>query len=347
MAREIAAQSQGKLAAAEDNHSFGKVAPAAYDAYLRGLYFLHLRDGSKSAMYFRQAISLDPVYPAAYAGLADALTSERVLSITNPPDTEVPAMAAARRAIELDPHSGEAYSALGFVEITYGNNWTAGGRDLEKGLALSPNNSFAELQYSLFLDAVGRPEEAVVHMHRGLTLDPLSFAMNRHLGAVLYFARQYKEALISLDHAAEIEPRNFRLVENWRSRSYEMLGQFDNAERADLQNLSAWVPEDKLKPLRASHKRSGWKGYQAARIALLTKEPQLACGSYEIGESYLRLGDRERAFRSISRGIDTSCFWASWIAVDPMLDNLRSDPRYPSLLKRVNLPVDSSTGPGK
>lgn len=284
VAREIATQAAAALRPVQESSPATKVSPAAYDAYLRGLYFLHRRDAAKSATYFRQAIALDPGYPGAYAGLADALVSERVLSNVTPPDTEAQALAAARRAIELDPNSGEAYAALGFAEITYRLDWSAGGRDLEKGLALSPNNSFAHLQYSLYLDAVGRPEDAVTSMRQGLKLDPLSFVMNRHLSAVLYFARHYEESLIYLEHAAEIEPTKFGLVENWRTRDYEMLRQFDKAERADLLNMTAFVPEEKLAPLRAGYERGGWKGYQEARIALLKKQPQLTCGAFEIGE---------------------------------------------------------------
>jgi TolB-like protein/DNA-binding winged helix-turn-helix (wHTH) protein/Tfp pilus assembly protein PilF len=344
VAREIATQTAAALTPARESPAAPKIAPAAYDAYLRGLYFLHLRDATKSALYFRQAISLDPGYPAAYAGLADALASERVLASTTPPDTEAQALAAARRAVQLDPNSGEAYAALGFVEFTYMMDWSASGHDLEKGLALSPNNSFAQLQYSLYLDAVGRPEDAVTHMRQGLKLDPLSFVMNRHLGAVLYFARHYEESLIYLDHAAEMEPRNFRLVENWRSRSYEMLRQFDKAEQADLLNLTAWVPKEQLAPLRAAYELSGWKGYQEARIALLRNQPQLACGSFEIGEGYLRLGDRKHAFTWIDHGVGTSCFWYNWLEVDPLLDDLRSDPRFPALLTRIHLPASPVAG---
>jgi TolB-like protein len=339
MVREIAAQAQSALAPPVETGNAEHINPAAYDAYLRGLYFLDLRNGTKSAMYFRQAISLDASYPAAYSGLAQALTSERVLSQTKPPDTEVEAFAAAQRAIRLTPKSGDGYTALGFAEMTYRKDWSSAGRDLQKGIALSPNDSLAELEYAIYLDAVGRPEDAVSHMRHAVKLDPLSFLMNRHLGSTLYFARHYQEALLYFHRAAEMEPRNFRLVDNWLSRSFEMLGDLDEAERADLMVLGALSPGANLAPLRLVYSRHGWRAYQAARIRLLSTQPALECGSFEIGESYLRIGDRDQAVSWIGRGLDTSCFWGNTLVVDPVLDDLRTDPHYPALLERINSPV--------
>jgi TolB-like protein/DNA-binding winged helix-turn-helix (wHTH) protein/Tfp pilus assembly protein PilF len=333
---EIASEAEAALAPLRESTGSARVNPAAYDAYLRGLYFLHLRDALKSVAYFKQAISLDPSYPGSYAGLAEALASDQVLSNTKPSDTGSLALAAAKRGISLDSESGEAYSALGFVEFIYSRDWNAAGQDLQRGVALSPNNSLAELQYSVYLDATGRPEDAVTHMRRAVRLDPLSFLMNRHLGSVLYFARRYDEALVYLRRAAELDPHNFPLVENWRSRTFEMLGRTGEAEAADLLMVGAWFPDAHLAPLRLAYERGGWKGYQTARIELLLHKPLHACGSFEIGESYLRLGDREKAFSWLSRGVETSCFWVNSLAVDPVLEDLRGDPRYLTLLQKVH-----------
>src|SRR6202789_1259681 len=203
--REITFQTQAALAPNRERIPSGRVNPAAYDAYLRGLYFLNQRDIDKSVGYLERAVALDSSYAAAYAGLAEALTTRGLGGGTAHLEEQSRALAAARRAIELDPESGEAYAALGLVEINYGKDWDAAGRDLEKGIALSPSNAMAEMQYSIYLDAMARPEDAVSHMRRALQLDPRSFLMNRHLGATLYFARHYDEALLYLERAVEME----------------------------------------------------------------------------------------------------------------------------------------------
>jgi Tfp pilus assembly protein PilF len=221
VAREIAAQTRVALTpVAHVQH----VDPAAHDAYLRGLYFLLKREPGKSADYFQQAISIDPSYAAAFAGLANALEAESVFGMIRPTEAMPRAFAAAKHAIELDPNSGEAFTALGGAEATMTWDWQSAERDLQRGIALSPSDSLAEIKYSIYLDAVNRPEEAVAHMRRAVELDPLSFFMNRHLGSSLYLARHYDEALYHLRRGREMEPGKANIVDNWISWIYEKKG---------------------------------------------------------------------------------------------------------------------------
>ena len=148
------------------------------------------------------------------------------------------------------------------------------------------------MNYCFYLDAMGRPEDAVTHMRRALQLDPRSFLMNRQMGAVLYFARRYDEALTYLQRAIEIEPSRFHYAQGWITHIYEMTLRSDDAERSDLLMLGIRVPAAKLAPLRLAYQRGGWKAYQAARIELIAKQPNSGCDLYEVGEGYLRLGTR-------------------------------------------------------
>jgi TolB-like protein/Tfp pilus assembly protein PilF len=336
VAREIAVQTRAVLTPAQSVHH-EPIDPAAYDAYLRGLYLLKQREISESVVYLRQAVALDSSYASAYAGLAEALTTEGIASGSMRSAEQAEALAAARRAVQLDPGSGEAYTALGFVELNYAKDWAGAGRDLEKGIALSPSNSLAEMQYSIYLDSMGRPDDAVAHMRRAVQLDPRSFLMNRHMGATLYFARHYDEALFYLQRAIEIEPARLDFTEKWISRSYEMSHRYDDAERTDLVDLGVTIATVKLAPLRAAYQRGGWKSYQAARIKLLADQPRNGCDLYEVGESYLRLGDRDRALSWLARGEEAGCFWADALPVDPLLDDIRGDPGFVELLKGVRL----------
>jgi TolB-like protein/Tfp pilus assembly protein PilF len=337
LVREIALQAQAALSPSQEKLLSGRIHPAAYDSYLRGLYLLNQREIDKSVSYLREAVAMDPFYAPAYAGLAEALTTQGVSGGSAHPDEQSQALAAAKRAIELDPGSGEAYAALGLVEINYGKDWTAAGRDLEKAIALSPNDSLAEMNYCFYLDAMGRPEDAVTHMRRALQLDPRSFLMNRQMGAVLYFARHYDEALTYLQRAIEIEPSRLSYAQGWMTHIYEMTFRFDDAVRSDLIMLDTRIPGAKLAPLRLAYQRGGWKAYQAAKIELIAKQPYNGCDLYGVGESYLRLGDKDRAFSWLSRGIEAGCFWADSLPVQPLLDGIRSDARFPALLHLAHL----------
>ena len=95
----------------------------------------------------------------------------------------------------LDPRRGEAYAARAHIETIYIPNWEGAGRGVERAVQLNPNSALAEVEYVIYLDSMGRPEEAVSHMRHALELYSLSFFVNRHLGSALYFARHYEESL--------------------------------------------------------------------------------------------------------------------------------------------------------
>ena len=209
------------------------VNPAAHDAYLRGRYFFNKQDFAHSLESFQQAIALDPTYASAYAGYASALDAATTYDIGTPEQLMPKAIAAAQRAIQLDPQNGEAYTELGSVQTIYEWDWTAAEQNLTRGISLNPSDSIAEFKYSVYLDAVGRPQDAVTHMRRALQLDPLSFLVNRRLGAALYYDRQYDAALVQLQRAAEME-QGSGSIEHYVSLIYEQKGDHDEAVRHNL-----------------------------------------------------------------------------------------------------------------
>jgi TolB-like protein/DNA-binding winged helix-turn-helix (wHTH) protein/Tfp pilus assembly protein PilF len=338
VAREIAAQTQAALAAPLPITHETHLNPAAHDAYLRGRYFLSKREADKSTGYFQEAIRLDPEYASAYAGLADSLESQRLLSMTRTDDHMPSGLIAARRAITLNPQNGEAYTSLGGIETTYEWNWAAAEQDLTRGIALSPSYSMAEMYYSVYLDVMNRTEEAVAHMRRALQLDPLSFFMNRHLGSTLYFARHYDEALFHLQRAAEIEPKS-SVVENWVTWIYENEGNKDQAVAHDLAYLRTRTPQAEVDRLRTTYEVQGWNAYWHARMVAIDPDSENGCGAYMLGVDSLLVGERDQAFRWLNRALDRRCFWMVWMKANPTFDALRQDERYALLLRRMNLPL--------
>jgi TolB-like protein/DNA-binding winged helix-turn-helix (wHTH) protein len=334
-AQAIALELHSSVALTSPAHS---VSPEAHDAYLRGRYFLQKREADKSAAYFQQAIAIDPSWSDAYAGLAAALQSEGVLGMMRPEDSMTKGEAAARHAIVLDPQNGEAYSTLGLIQAVFQWEWTDAEENLKHGIALSPSSSDAELHYAIYLDAVNRPEEAVIHMRRALQLDPASFLMNRHLGSTLYFARHYDEALAHLQQALEMEPGKLNFVAEWASRIYEMKGMRDKAVESDASDMRVETPQFNAEKMFALYKHGGWNAYWEARMKTLLLNTDDPCAPYDVGVNYIRLGKPNLAFPHLAQAIDEKCWEAAWIMVDPMIDRIRSDQRYSDLLNRLNLP---------
>jgi tetratricopeptide (TPR) repeat protein len=313
------------------------VSPEAHDAYLRGWYFLGKREADKSATYFQQAISIDPSWSQAYSGLAEAFQTEGVLGVMPQTDAVVKTEAAARRAIELDPQNGQAYSTLGLTQGIFEWNWADAEKNLKRGTALSPSNSNAVFEYANYLVAMNRPEDAVWQMRRVLELDPQSFMMNRLFGETLYLARHYDEALTHLQQAEEMEPGKPTQVLFWMSRIYEKKGMRDNAVDSDILSLRAYN-DARTKKLRSIYERDGWSAYWEARMNTMLAHENDFCASYDIAVNYVRLGKPDLAFPRIKAAIDQKCWEVSWLMADPMMDSIRNDPRYNDILRSMNLP---------
>ncbi len=311
------------------------VNPAAHDAYLRGRYFFHKQDFPHSLESFQQAIALDPNYASAWAGYATALDAATAFDLGRPEVLMPRALAAAQRAIQLDPQNGEAFTELGSIQTIYTWDWTAAEQSLTRGIALSPSDSIAEFKYAVFLDAVGRPEAAVVHMRRALELDPLSFFMTRRLGATLYLARDYDAALAQLNRAAEMEDRPGS-VDNYIALVYEQKGQRDQAIQHDLIALHEDHPEIDTRSLLVGYQQHGWKAYWDARSRVLLTASAVPCTAYEIGVDDLRVNEIDHAFEFFNQAVDRHCFYMALIGVDPLLDSVRHDPRYATLLRRLH-----------
>jgi TolB-like protein/DNA-binding winged helix-turn-helix (wHTH) protein len=332
VAQQIATQARLVLAPAPPRPP---VNPAAHDAYLRGRYFLNKQDQPHSLESFQQAIALDPGYASAYAGYASALDAGAAFGIGTPEQLMPKALAAAQRAIQLDPQNGEAYTALGSVQTIYEWDWTAAEQNLTRGISLNPNDSIAEFKYAVYLDAVGRPQDAVTHMRRALQLDPLSFLVNRRLGATLYLARQYDAAIAQLERAAEMEHQP-GTIDNYMSLIYEQKGEHDEAVRRDLSALRVGHPKLDTNALLGVYQQRGWQSYWNARTRALLTLPIAPCTDYEVGVDDLRAGQLDHAFDSLQHALENHCFYMALIRVDPLFDSVRQDPRYAALLRDMH-----------
>ncbi|HET7104788.1 MAG TPA: tetratricopeptide repeat protein [Terracidiphilus sp.] len=338
VADEIAAQAQVALQAAPaTGQATQSIAPDAHDAYFRGLYFFEKQDFERSIESFRKAISLDPNYAAAYAELATALDAQTTFQSARPGADMDEALKDAKRAIELDPENGVAYTELGSIQTIYTWDWPAAERNLLRGIALSPSSSIGEMKYAVYLDAVGRPDEAVEHERRALDLDPMSFFMTRRLGVTLFLARHYRQALYELHEAAEMEPDRADSFDNWVSAVLEMQGKQAEAVLEDLTELHFVRPSVDTKALASIFSREGWKAYWRARINAEHPYANDQCESYEMAMSEVRIGDLNRAFPLFNQAVDQRCYALLYLKTDPGLDPIRTDARFGALLKRVNL----------
>ena len=314
---------------------------AAYEAYLKGRYYWNKRSEAelrKGAQFFEQAISLDPTYAAAHGGLADFHIVQGWYSYVPPGDAFPKARAAANKAIELDSHLAEPHVSLGFVSLLYEWDRNAAEAHFLQGLQLNPRYATGHQWYADFLAATNRLSEAWREIERAKELDPLSIIINWNVGWILYFSRQYTEAVAQFRSTVELDP-NYLVTRMFLGQAYLQQQKFDNAlqefQRAvDLSNGAAFA----IGLLGHCQALAGEKN-EALRS--LDKLQELSGTKYVspdfLAWIHMGLGNLDETFRLLRAAYEKRSNWLVWLNPDPRFDPLRGDARFQGLLGQVGL----------
>jgi Tfp pilus assembly protein PilF len=309
-----------------------KVDPAAYDAYLRGWYFINRRrfdEFPKAQEYLQKAVALQPDYALAWAALAQC----PLLMVREPQERTRQTTAAARRALELDSTLGEAHVMLGMAN-TYDFHWTAAEQEFRKAIELSPNSFPAHTSYAMFLVSVGRFDESLAETAKAVELDPLSPLGHFHAGICNFFSRRYAQAIAHFRKAFEIDP-SYPWAHDFLAEVYEVKKMYPEA-LAEYR-LSGSVP---LLP------NADWRACWETELA--KSKDRLAAGqrvaTFKMALTYVHLGRNGEAIEWMEKGVAERDANMGQLAVQPLFDGLRSDPRFVRLLQRMGLPIVNSIG---
>ncbi|MFQ5463175.1 MAG: tetratricopeptide repeat protein [Phycisphaerae bacterium] len=346
VARAIAQEIQVRLTPSERTRLAGArpVDPAAYDAYLKGRYFWNKRtvDGMNTGLeYFRQAIEEDPGCALGYAGLADTYLLLAQWQILRPDDGFPQAKAAATAALQIDERLAEAHAALAVAAKDYEWDWSAAEREFEAAIRLNPGYAIAHQWYAEYLAEMGRHEEAIAEMERARALDPLSLIINANRGLLRYFARDYDQAIVHCQEALELGP-DFAPAHLYLGWAYERKGMYEKAI-AEFQKAGAFGIARGLSLTHLGHAYAVAGRKRQAREVLdeateLSKREFVS--PYGIALIYIGLGEKDRALEWLDKACDAREPAALWLKVAPFFDNLRDDPRFDDLLRRIGLEPD-------
>lgn len=316
----------------------------AYQLYLKGRYFFDRDDEAgrqRAREYFQQAIEKDPSCALAYVGLADAAISAHVLN-SNYAAQAHDAKVAVIKALEIDSSVGEAHISL--ANIIWRKEWNFAGAEQEfkRGIELNPGYASAHHEYSHYLMALGRVEESLAESERFLELDPLSPPGHVHMGWYYLMTRQYDQAIDWVRKALTMDP-NFRNARVHLGEAYYYAGMFDESVEEYLKAgiLSGARPE-MIGSLREAYKRSRIRGFlqrwlneeKRSEERFIPYFPR----AHQVAKLYGRLGAKEQAMDWLEKASESRQLLPEHIRRDPEFDNLRSDPRFTDLLRRIGLP---------
>ena len=311
--------------------------PLANEAYLKGRYVWLQRtpDSYRQAReYFEQAIALDSNYALAYAGLADAYQFLGAFNLPDRKENYDKAKSAYGRALELDPTLAEAHATAGLVAMNYDWDWSLAEQELRRAIALNPNEALFYDWYAEYLMAVGKANESIDNIERAHELDPFSIIINSDVGKLLFFARLYDQAEAQLKETLRMDPA-FMEAHVWLGTVYLMKQRFDEAiaefkigEVNGLQGLMAYA-----------HGKAGRKT-EARQMLEATKKLLAQRGDMDnvwLTCAYIGMGEKDRAIACLEQDCENHATAAVALKSNPLLDPLRSEPRFIELMHRVHL----------
>ncbi len=334
---QLSGNSKERLARAYTNNA------EAYQLYLKGRISWEkwTLDGTREAIdYFQEAIKKDPNYALAYSGLADAYTIAPAGTGISPVEAFRRAREAANKALQLDETLGEPHAAL--AEVLFYEDWDSTGaeREFKRGIELSPSYGEGHHLYSHFLLAMGRIDESLVESKKFLDLDPLSPAPNLHLGYHYLYAREYDLSVQQHLKTLQMDP-NYARAHDQLGDTYYQKGSFEKAvaEYLEVKRLSGTAQEN-ITSLKNAYAASGIKGYLQKEIEqlLLVRAQQGQGLAFIIAADYSRIGDKDRTFEWLEKAYAGHEPSLVHLREDLAFDNVRSDPRFADLLRRIGLP---------
>ena len=335
VSREISRKLRPRLTG-QEQQSIAKgytVKPEAYRDYLQGRYWLGKFNMDKAIEAFQGAIAKDPAYAPAYAGLADCYTVAP--AIGGNAETVSKAREAALKALELDNMLAEAHSALGYIKMDQEWDWPGAEREYKRAMELNPNDAEAHRRYGVALRKMGRTDEAISENKRAVDLDPVSPFMHWSLGGTLREARQYDRAIEEARKALELDPA-FYAAYSTIGLSHVQKSMFKEGI-AELEKAGA-LPGNGAgrQNLAYAYAVAGRKADAEKLLVEILKQKRVS--ETVVAGIYANLGQRDKAFAWLEKSYaDRTIGVGSTLKTDPAFDPLRPDPRFASLLRRMNL----------
>jgi len=312
--------------------------PEAYQAYLQGRYFQgrseSKEDLEKALAFANRAINLDSYYAPAWVLRSTTYNLMAGFGLIDNQEGMRRARENVQHAIALDPVLASAYLALGDIQLSYDWDWSGAESSGRKAVELEPGSADVLRYQSLLAEALGHLHEAIESQRKAILIDPLLARSYTSLGAQLYETGNYEDARAAFHRALELNPQK----EHDHALQGEVLlaqGRHEQAlSETELEPSKFWRQVNEALVYNALNRR---EDSDAALSAVIATDENGA--AFEIAEVYAARGEIDKAFAWLDRAYRQRDGGLTYVKVDPLLKNLRQDPRYVALLARMHLSV--------
>jgi TolB-like protein/Tfp pilus assembly protein PilF len=317
------------------------VNPEAYEAYLKGMqywYRLTAGDLDSAQKYFELALTKDPNYAPAYAGIGAVWAGRQQMGYVSPSEAGPKARAAAEKAIALDDTVAASHLALAGIATYTDWDWAAAEREYKRAIELNPSFPDARAYYATLLGMIlRRPREAMPQIERALELDPFNPLFRSQYAVHLFSVGQYDDAIAQARQAVESAP-DHRVAECWLWLACSRKGMSKEALVWAKAYMNAYGDPAVTEAFDRGYVEGG---YPAAMRLAADQLVKLSRRSYvrptDTAHLYREAGEKAKALDWLEKGFEFRDPTLPLISL-PVYDGLRSEPRFQALLHRMNLP---------
>jgi TolB-like protein/Tfp pilus assembly protein PilF len=324
-----------------------QVNPEAYDAYLQGMYFWHKFNeaGDRRAVeYFQESIRKDPSYALGYAGLSNAY--HELAYYGRPMDIMPKSKEAAEKALQLDDTVAEAHGALGWVKWIYDWDWPGAEKEFQRAIQLNPGHALSHGMYALYLDSMGRFEEAFREFQIAREFDPVALGIICSTAEHFRFMRQYDRAIAENRRVLDMDP-TFENAHESLAYAYVNKGMYDESIN-EMEQLAIYGGEhDLAQTMKTAYARDGYKGVLKSRLKYYKDRRKAGAhvNFWDEALTHAQLGNTDLALQALEKAYDEREDITD-LGLNPSWDSIRADHRFQDIVRRVGLPVNTEAGAG-
>ncbi len=347
VARAIAGRVQATLAPdVEQRLTARPMRSDVYVDYLKGRFFLYQSSPEalqKAEEFLDGALEKDPAFAPAHAGLADVYVVRSFSGVVRPVEALETAKRHAVRAIQLDERLADGHASLASISF---QNWDSisAEREFRRALELNPSDAVARINFAQLLAGLGRTEDGLRQGRRARELDPLSLPVHTAYASVLIGARRYDDAIAVCQEALRMNP-GFFWAHHHLWRAYAQKGKSDKALVEARATFSAQGDTDLVEAIDRGQRQSGYAGaMREAAATLATRARTQFVMPFGVALLYAQAGEKKAAVDSLERAYQEHGALLEYIRITPEFNDLRPDPRFQDLLRRMNLAGDQVPG---